>query len=186
MRKKSVGCGCLSFIVLIIFAFLLFIILVNYVQIKNTRTYEDISVKYIEQTEDLAKSIAKKYNIFASVVMAQSALESNWGTSGLSKEYNNYFGIKSNKGVSLKTTEFIEGKSVYKEENFAVYNSKKESFHAYAKLITKAPRYERVKKAKDYKEAAKALYACGYATDPNYSQKIINLIEKYEFYKLDE
>lgn len=62
----------------------------------NRKAYdeENYRQKYIEDTASMAVKISKKYKLFPSVMLAQSILESDWGRSELSKEYNNYFGIK--------------------------------------------------------------------------------------------
>ena len=155
---------------------------------KDRNESSDYKKVYIENTTPLAVSIGRKYDLYPSVVLAQSALESNWGTSKLSVEYNNYFGIKGNKtdkDVDLVTTEFINGQEVKVKEPFRQYRSMKDSFKHYGKLISKAPRYEAVRNAKDYREAAYAIKKCGYATDPNYAEKIIYIIENYNLNELD-
>ncbi len=155
------------------------------------RAQEEIDFRqaYIEDTEKMAVRIARKNNILPSVMLAQSILESNWGRSELSKEYNNYFGIKAVKkdqGVVFETEEYVDGESGRYMENFKKYSSKRESFEHYAKLLSTAKRYEKVKTAKNYKEAAKYIKEGGYATDPSYADKIISVVEKYELDKYDE
>ena len=189
MKNKRAGCGCL----MIILAFLGIIFFMGLL-IKSTserRAQEELNFKeaYIEDTEKLATRVARKHGLFPSVMMAQSIIESNWGRSELSQEYNNYFGIKEVKkdqGVVFETEEYVEGQSGRYMENFKKYSSKKESFEHYAKLLTTAKRYEKVKTAKDYKEAAKYIKEGGYATDPSYAEKIISVIEKYGLDKYDE
>ena len=87
--------------------------------------------------------------------------------------------------MDLVTTEFINGQEVKVKEPFRQYRSMKDSFKHYGKLISKAPRYEAVRNAKDYREAAYAIKKCGYATDPNYAEKIIYIIENYNLNELD-
>lgn len=189
MKNKRAGCGCL----MIILAFLGIIFFMGLL-IKSTsekRAQEEMNYRqaYIMDTEKLATRVAKKHGLFPSVMMAQSILESNWGRSELSQEYNNYFGIKAVKkdqGVVFETEEYVEGQSGRYMENFKKYSSKKESFEHYAKLLTTAKRYEKVKTAKDYKEAAKYIKEGGYTTDPSYAEKIISVIEKYGLDKYDE
>ncbi len=155
------------------------------------RSQEEIDFRqaYIEDTEKMAVRIARKNNILPSVMLAQSILESNWGRSELSREYNNYFGIKAVKkdqGVVFETEEYVDGESGRYMENFKKYSSKRESFEHYAKLLSTAKRYEKVKTAKNYKEAAQYIKEGGYATDPSYADKIISVVEKYELDKYDE
>lgn len=155
------------------------------------RAQEEIDFRqaYIEDTEKMAVRIARKNNILPSVMLAQSILESNWGRSELSREYNNYFGIKAVKkdqGIVFETEEYVDGESGRYMENFKKYSSKRESFEHYAKLLSTAKRYEKVKTAKNYKEAAKYIKEGGYATDPSYADKIISVVEKYGLNKYDE
>ena len=108
------------------------------------------------------------------------------GRSELSTKYNNYFGIKAKSGgVELETKEYenVVEKSVL--DPFKKYDSKKDSFKDYARLISTADRYKKVLEAKDYKEAITLIKACGYATDPNYASKVIEIIENYNLTELD-
>lgn len=130
----------------------------------------------------------------ASLTIAQAILESNWGESGLTKQGNNLFGIK---GVGTagsgeyRTAEYNpDGSKYYIMAKFRHYNNWGESIADHSKLILngtrdKPTRYHGVLGA-DYKTAAHAIRAGGYATDPNYPNLLISLIEKYELYKYDE
>jgi hypothetical protein len=119
-------------------------------------------------------------------------LESNWGKSGLTKKSNNLFGIKdfSGKGKKYKTKEFYNGKWVTVDAPFKEYDSWYDSIHDHSALILrgtkdKPKRYHAVIGEKDYKKAAKAIHAGGYATDPNYPQLLINIIEKRNLHLFD-
>lgn len=189
MKTKRLGCGCL----MIFLAFLGIIFFMGLLirSASEKRAQEELNYRqaYIADTEKLAIRVAKKRGLFPSVVMAQSILESNWGRSQLSQEYNNYFGIKTVKkddGIVFETEEYVDGQSGRYMQNFKKYSSKKDSFEHYAKLLSTAKRYEKVKTAKDYKEAARYIKEGGYATDPAYADKIISVIEKYGLDKYDE
>ena len=189
MKIKRIGCGCL--IILIFFFGIIFAMNFLIKSSSERRAQEEIDFRqsYIEDTEKMAVRIARKNNILPSVMLAQSILESNWGRSELSREYNNYFGIKAVKkdqGVVFETEEYVDGESGRYMENFKKYSSKRESFEHYAKLLSTAKRYEKVKTAKNYKEAAQYIKEGGYATDPSYADKIISVVEKYELDKYDE
>lgn len=149
---------------------------------ENNSSKED----YIKNTTPLAVEVSRKNGLFASVTLAQSALESNFGKSELASTYNNYFGIKAKSGgVELETEEYENGKSKRAKEPFKKYGSKKECFYDYATLISRAKRYEKVKEAKDYKEAIVEIKSAGYATDPSYARKVIEIIETYNLMELD-
>src|SRR5699024_1630101 len=47
--------------------------------------------EFIRRVEPTAKEVEKTHNVRPSLLIAQAALESDWGNSGLSKEANNYF-----------------------------------------------------------------------------------------------
>lgn len=176
----------------VFFFSVIFIVVLSLIFNKNKdRNYSepvDYRDEYINMAKPIAIKVAKKYDLFPSVVLAQSALESSWGTSGLSSDYNNYFGIKSNSSSNSKdlmTSEFVKGKEIKINQPFREYTSINESFEHYGLLIGTAPRYEAVRDAKDYKEAAYAIKKCGYATDPKYAEKIIIIIESHDLNELD-
>ena len=189
MKIKKIGCGCLVIILTFLAIIFLMSFFINRAQEKRDLEEKNYRENYIEDSAKLAVRIAKRNDLFPSVMIAQSILESNWGRSQLSLEYNNYFGIKAVKkkdGIVFETEEYVEGKIGRYMENFKKYSSKSESFNHYAKLLSTAKRYSKVKTAKDYKEAAKYIQEAGYATDPNYADKIISVIEKYNLNKYDE
>ena len=88
----------------------------------------------------LAQEVGKKYDLYPSVILAQAAVESNFGESELSKQYNNYFGIKG-EGVVLPTMEMEGETEKMVKDDFRTYGSARESFFDYGKLIAKAPRH---------------------------------------------
>ena len=183
-RRRQIFVNRIMFISVFIILFAFMIKVKNHSGIK-VDTRED----YIKMAKPIAVSVANEYNLFPSVVLGQSALESNFGKSELSLNYNNYFGIKAkndDKKEEMMTSEFVDGKEIRVKQPFREYNSMKESFKDYGKLISTAPRYKRVMSSKNYRQAAYNLQKCGYATDPNYADKIIEIIENYELYKLDE
>jgi len=120
--------------------------------------------------------------------MAQAALESAWGESKLTSLGNNLFGIKgkgdAGSGTYL-TKEFVDGKYIQIEAEFAHYSTWGASVAAHTSLLLKS-RYAPFRAAKSYVEAAQKLHECGYATDPKYPEKLIGLIEKYGLQKFDE
>jgi len=191
MKALKLGCGCI-FIIIMFFATLFIIALfVDVFKSRDRENLEDLNYRenYLADTREIATKTAKRNGLFPSVMLAQSVLESNWGRSKLSKEYNNYFGIKEvkkGKGVIFETEEYVDGESGRYLQSFKKYSSKAESFEHYAKLLTKTERYKDVKSANSYKEAANAIMKAGYATDPKYANKIISVIETYNLQELDQ
>ena len=146
---------------------------------------------FIDVITPIALQANKDYGIRPSVLVAQAALESNWGKSQLSKESNNYFGIKgSTNAQNYATKEFTNNKWQKVQASFRTYSSLEESIYDYANLIKNgtswnADLYQGVISANHYKEAAKAIQNAGYATDPNYANKLIGIIEQYDLQELD-
>lgn len=134
-----------------------------------------------------------EHGVFASITMAQAALESDFGKSQLAERYHNLFGVKGSaaNGVLLPTAEYVEGKWVTIEAYFKVYPDWETSILEHGDLIQNGTtwnkeQYKAVKQAKTYQEAANGLVKSGYATDPNYAEKLIALIEKYKLYQYDD
>ncbi|MBM0108309.1 flagellar assembly peptidoglycan hydrolase FlgJ [Steroidobacter sp. S1-65] len=123
-----------------------------------------------------------------SALVAQAALETGWGRavpthSSGSSSYN-LFGIKAGTSwegatASVPTLEFEDGVAVRKVERFRAYASPADSFNDYARLIGNNSRYENARGAgSDVASFASALQAGGYATDPNYAQKIVAVADE--------
>lgn len=141
---------------------------------------------FILEVSKIAQKNYDKYKILPSLCISQSILESNWGKSAPG---NNIFGIK--KGSSWKgkvrevvTHEHLDGKKVKTTAYFRVYDSIEESIIDYLKLL-QISRYKKVPGEKNYKKACEEIRLAGYATDPNYSKKLVNLIEQYKLYLFD-
>lgn len=119
-----------------------------------------------------ALEASKATGVDPRIIIAQGALESDWGKSAPG---NNYFGIKSHGkggGNSLMTTEVINGQPVKVRDSFRSYASPGESVQGYADFINTNPRYGDFRSAKGLDAQIAALGKSGYATDPNYSAKI--------------
>lgn len=149
--------------------------------------------KFIEQLAPTATQLDHEYNVPASISLAQAILESNWGTSQLSSKYNNLFGVKADfwqPRVKLETKEYENGNWVTVSAYFRVYRSWKASLVDHAKLMVRGTswnnqQYEKVVQAGNYREAAYALQEAGYATDPSYAEKLIEIIETYHLNQYD-
>ena len=139
--------------------------------------------EYIEQWKSVAVKKMNQHGIPASITLAQGLLESGNGNSELARDANNHFGIKC-------TPDWTGGKSYHdddrKNDCFRKYRDAADSFEDHSTFLER-PRYASLFELKttDYKGWARGLKAAGYATDPSYPQKLINLIERYELHKLD-
>ncbi|WP_439184400.1 glucosaminidase domain-containing protein [Carboxylicivirga taeanensis] len=141
--------------------------------------------EYIEQYKDLAIKEMKRVGIPASITMAQGILESGNGNSTLARKSNNHFGIKCHSDW--------KGKRVYHDDDkrgecFRKYKTVYESYIDHSEFLVGKQRYASLftLKTSDYKGWAKGLKKAGYATDPKYAHRLIDLIEKHKLYLLDE
>jgi hypothetical protein len=122
-----------------------------------------------------ATAAAEQTGIDPRIIVAQAALESGWGRSAPG---NNFFGIKSHGqdgGQTLSTTEVIDGQTVRINDSFRTYGSPEESVQGYADFIRQNPRYRAVMEAEGLEAQVAALGASGYATDPDYAAKIMQI-----------
>lgn len=140
--------------------------------------------EFIETIAPIIKNEANKrgYKV-CSTIIAQAILESGFGKSLLASKYHNYFGMKcgsywKGKSVNLKTKEEYNGKVVNITDNFRVYDSMESGVKGYFDFIS-TPRYEKLKKAKDYFEYANFIKECGYATSSSYVTSLTNLVNSY-------
>lgn len=149
-------------------------------QIRWNSTYQT----YIDQYKDLAIAEMLKYNIPASITLAQGLLESGAGKSRLAREGNNHFGIKCHDW--LGSTTYHDDDS--EQECFRKYRDVHESYEDHSKFLANQPRYKSLFKLKhtDYKGWAYGLKQCGYATSPTYAKQLINIIELYKLHKYDD
>lgn len=146
--------------------------------------------KFIEIIAEKAMKDFKTYCILPSLTIAQAILESGWGKSELSIKANNLFGIKANgwngEIYTIKTVEHKpDGTPYIITADFRKYNNVNESINDHSIFLLKE-RYRPVLKCTNYKDAATKIRECGYATDVNYSTKLIGIIEKYNLNKYDE
>ncbi|MDC0712219.1 glucosaminidase domain-containing protein [Stigmatella sp. ncwal1] len=125
----------------------------------------------------------------ASVTLAQAALESGWGKSGLSTKGNNFFGIKGEGPaghVTMPTKEHLNGKWVTVDAAFRKYNSPSESFADHGNFLRKNKRYaEAFNHTDNAARFAQEIHKAGYATDPEYSNKLTAMIKKYGLERFD-
>ncbi len=146
--------------------------------------------EFISKMTPYAQDVSASHGVWPSLLIAQAAIESNWGNSGLAQESNNYFGVKNPKGKEYVTEEFKQDEWIEIKATFKNYESVYDSILDYADLLKNGTSwnsdlYEDVIKAATYKEAAYELEKAGYATDPNYAEKVIEIIEQYQLYELD-
>jgi len=141
--------------------------------------------EYIERYAAIAVEEMQRTGIPASITLAQACLESGDGNSELARKSNNHFGIKCYSSW--------QGKRVYhdddaKNECFRVYETVTESFKDHSEFLKNGQRYAFLFSydQTDYKNWAHGLKKAGYATNPNYAQMLIKIIEEHELHKYDK
>lgn len=146
--------------------------------------------QFIEEVGPMARADSQQSKILASVTIAQAILESDNGNSRLASEGKALFGIKVNAGWSGKiwtgaTLEYNDGKRTQIVAGFRAYNSWEASIKDHSNFLIKNKRYQAIIGEKDYRVVCRALQTAGYATDPDYASKLIQLIETYQLTHYD-
>ncbi|MDC8803497.1 flagellar assembly peptidoglycan hydrolase FlgJ [Halomonas pacifica] len=141
---------------------------------------------FVERLAEPARRASEASGVPAELILAQAALETGWGRRGIPTrdggESHNLFGIKAGRHWRGETTEivtheYIDGQRTRISDHFRVYDSYAEAFTDYARLIGDNPRYAGVTAAGNARQAAHALQAGGYATDPQYADKLISIMD---------
>ncbi|MDQ0270631.1 glycoside hydrolase family 73 protein [Cytobacillus purgationiresistens] len=163
----------------------------NTAAINNQKTMQR---DFIKEMEEAAISNYKTHNILPSITIAQAILESDWGRSTLSSQYNNYFGIKSHNwhgdSANLTTKEF-HNQTI--KDDFRVYNNLNESVADHGEFLSTHSRYEKngLFSANTYMEQSMALQAAGYSTIENehgekiYSKQLVEIIQQHQLQLID-
>lgn len=137
---------------------------------------------FVDKLEGPARAASRQTGVPAELILAQAALETGWGRHEIAtaegRNSHNLFGIKAGSRWQGPTTEvvtheYLNGQRTRMTDTFRVYGSFEESFTDYARLISDNPRYAGVVSAGSAEQAARALQAGGYATDPAYADKLI-------------
>ncbi|MFY2841452.1 flagellar assembly peptidoglycan hydrolase FlgJ [Achromobacter ruhlandii] len=144
-------------------------------------------INFVSKMSRAATLASQQSGVPARLIMGQAALESGWGQREIKHEDGrtsyNLFGIKAGpswkgKVVNVLTTEYEDGVAKKVTQPFRAYSSYEESFADYARLIGNSPRYESVTQARNEIEAARRIQSAGYATDPQYAQKLIGVMSQ--------
>ncbi|MCU6497233.1 glucosaminidase domain-containing protein [Rugamonas sp. A1-17] len=140
--------------------------------------------QFLASIKPWAEETAGKLGVSPDIVAAHAALESGWGRNPLRQggaDSNNLFGLKAGGGwqgavAAATTTEFEHGAMLKKVERFRSYPDTASAFRDYADLLTGNPRYQAaLNTGSDARAFAHGLAQGGYATDPNYADKLSKL-----------
>ncbi|MCG8323952.1 MAG: flagellar assembly peptidoglycan hydrolase FlgJ [Thiotrichales bacterium] len=144
---------------------------------------------FISYMRPLAEKVAAQLGIDTNVLIAQSALETGWGkkiirnSDGTSS--HNLFGIKSHRdwqgpSARVNTVEYVDGTMQKTRDSFRVYESYADSFADYAEFLASNPRYQdAMNKTGNSHEFIRALQTAGYATDPQYADKVLDIMDRH-------
>jgi|GEM_PF-302816 len=144
-------------------------------------TSGDIQQQFLASIKPWAEETAAKLGVSADVVSAHAALESGWGQlplRGATGDTNNLFGLKAGGNwrgavAAASTTEYEHGAMLRKTEKFRSYPDAASAFRDYAELLSSNPRYQAaLNTGGDARAFASGLAQGGYATDPNYADKL--------------
>lgn len=137
---------------------------------------------FVDAVVSQARKAADAIGVAPHLLAAQAALETAWGKRKIvdasGNDSFNLFGIKAGKGwqgkvAHVATTEFENGQAVKKVQPFRVYGSYGEAMEDYARLVKDNARYQQaLNQGGDARAFAAGLQQGGYATDPNYAQKL--------------
>ena len=143
------------------------------------------SEEYINKYKHIAIDHMERYGIPASITLAQGILESDSGNSNLARRSNNHFGIKCKSDWN--------GDRVYHNDDapnecFRKYDTVEESYEDHAEFLDQSPRYDSLfaYSSSDYHSWARGLKAAGYATAPDYAQRLTRIIENNKLYLFDK
>ena len=142
--------------------------------------------RFIADILPQAQAAADTLGISAHLLVAQSALETGWGKHTMKyadgRSSNNLFGIKTGpdwQGPSLQKTslEFRDGILQSQVSSFRAYDTPAQSFADYVKFIHNNPRYQQaLAQAGDDQAFIREIHSAGYATDPQYADKVLNIL----------
>lgn len=141
---------------------------------------------FVQQHSQVASKIEKATGIPAGFMLGQAGHETGWGKHEIKVQggasSHNLFGIKASPGWSGKTadvttTEFVNGVAQKHVARFRAYDSYADAFKDYARMISESPRYAKAREQTGSAHAfASGLQKAGYATDPQYADKLSRAI----------
>ena len=148
----------------------------------KTKLSLDTPESFVQQLWSMAKQAADKIGVKAEVLLSQAALETGWGKHVINKSdgqsSHNLFNIKADSRwqgdlVTKGTVEYRDGIAVKEQAQFRSYDSYQDSFDDYVNFMQTQPRYRQaLEQAQNPEAFIEGLHKAGYATDPNYADKI--------------
>ncbi|MGF1719771.1 flagellar assembly peptidoglycan hydrolase FlgJ [Vibrio kyushuensis] len=156
---------------------------------KAQPTSFDSPESFITSMKPYATQAAKALGVDSSLLLAQAALETGWGqkvTQNSSGSSNNLFNIKADRSwkgdkVATQTLEYHQGVPVKESAAFRSYETYQDSFNDYVRFLNQNPRYSTaLQKTGSSEEFIHGIHKAGYATDPEYANKILRVKQRID------
>jgi flagellar protein FlgJ len=164
---------------------------VNSIDSTTPSNANDEPTAFIQRLLPAATKAAEQLGLEPLALIAQAALETGWGQrmfkTSAGADSHNLFGFKANQNwqgdvAVVDTLEYRQGVAQKEKARFRAYDSPEQSLQDYVALIQQNPRYQAaLEVAADAKAYFRQLQAAGYATDPNYAEKIVSVLEGKAF-----
>lgn len=137
-----------------------------------------------------AQASAKTSGVPASFTVAQAALESGWGESLLARQGKNLFGVKADPSwrgqvLTFNTREFLRGAWVTVPAHWRKYADWQACMDDHAAFLRQNRRYAPCFACSSGEAFARAVAQAGYATDPDYADKLVSIIDQHRLARLD-
>ncbi|CEO39993.1 flagellar assembly peptidoglycan hydrolase FlgJ [Photobacterium kishitanii] len=142
---------------------------------------------FVSHMKPYAQQAARALGTDPALLIAQAALETGWGKKVISNTLgssNNLFNIKADprwqgQKVATKTLEFHDGIAVQEQAAFRSYDSYQHSFDDFVNFLQHNPRYSKaLTHSNQPQQFIREIHQAGYATDPNYSNKVLAVMKK--------
>ena len=150
----------------------------------NQSSRFDSPESFVASMKPYAEKAARALGIDSSLLLAQAALETGWGqkvVNNAAGSSNNLFNIKADRSwsgerVATQTLEYHQGVPVKEKAAFRSYQNYEESFNDYVRFLNQNPRYTTaLRHGGNNEEFIRGIHQAGYATDPNYADKVLSV-----------
>jgi len=157
------------------------------VEEKNTQAFAKSPTEFIDKVTPIMENAAEKLGVEANILVAQAALETGWGKYVLADSNGssfNLFNIKANSNwtgrtVEVSALEFSKGTFKPEQSSFRAYDSIEQAVDDYVAFVSHNPRYQKaLQSSADAGRYIRELHSAGYATDPDYADKVLSVRER--------
>ncbi len=158
-------------------------------QSKPSPSRFDSPESFVASMKPYADKAAKALGVDSSLLLAQAALETGWGQKMVANSRgnsHNLFNIKADKSwsgskVATQTLEYHQGVPVQEKAAFRAYQDYEQSFNDYVRFLNENPRYTTaLRHGGSNEEFIRGIHQAGYATDPQYADKVLRVKSKID------